>query len=118
MLDEIEGRMLPRSLLEFSDVQPEDKYEFPAAMWEQAIDKIPTKKQMERLQVAYPVIVIEKFLKSLANHKEEIAWRMQRRHENIVAQMKKELRKEGEKKKKIAEVNVLQHELMSQFFEN
>ncbi|XP_018567603.1 uncharacterized protein LOC108908153 [Anoplophora glabripennis] len=103
LLDELEDKMLPRSMLEFSDAAPEDKYEFPAAMWEQAIDKIPTKKQMERLQTAYPVILIEKFLKCLSSHKEEIAWRMQRRHENIVGQMKKELRKEGEKKKKLAE---------------
>lgn len=54
--------MLPKSILEFSDTLPEDKYEFPAAMWEQAIDKIPTKKQMDRLQLAYPIILIEKWV--------------------------------------------------------
>ncbi|KAJ8970893.1 hypothetical protein NQ314_000980 [Rhamnusium bicolor] len=103
LLDEIEARNMPKSFFDASEVAPEDKYELPAAMWEQAIDKIPTKKQMESLQIAYPVVLIERFLKSLSDHKEEIAMRMQRRHENIVTQMKKELRKEGEKKKNMAE---------------
>ncbi|KAJ8924526.1 hypothetical protein NQ315_007324 [Exocentrus adspersus] len=103
LLDDLEEKVIPISLLQVSDIQPEDKYEFPAAMWEQAIDKIPTKKQMARLQDSYPYILIEKFLQSLSTHKEQIAMRMQRRHENIVTQMKKELRKEGEKKRKVAE---------------
>lgn len=61
LLDEIEVKILPKSLLEFSsEIQPEDRYEFPAAMWQQAIDKIPTKKQMDHMQVVYPLILIEK----------------------------------------------------------
>lgn len=103
LLDDIEQRLLPQSMFDTSDILPEDKYKFPAAMWEQAIDKIPTKEQMERLQKAYPLGLVRKFLESLSAYKEVIAVRMQRRHENIVSQMKKEMRKESEKKKRMAE---------------
>lgn len=103
VLDELEQKVMPQSFFEASELLPEDKYKFPAVMWEQAIDKLPTKEQMERLQAAYPLSVIKKFLECLSAYKEKIAMRMQRRHENIVSQMKKEMRKEGEKKRKIAE---------------
>lgn len=96
-MDDLEERVMPKSFFE-SSVLPQDKYEFPAAMWEQAINKVPTMKVIERLQAVYPVLVIERFLKLLTDYKEEIAMRMQRRHENLATQMKKELRKEGERK--------------------
>ncbi|VEN48521.1 unnamed protein product [Callosobruchus maculatus] len=103
ILDNLEEKLMPKSFFDVSDVLPEDKYKMPAAMWEQAIDKIPAKNHMESLQKAYPLVVIMKFLECLSNYKENIALRMQRRHENVVTQMKKELRKEGEKKKKMME---------------
>lgn len=96
MLDDIEEALLPQSFFE-TTLEPDDKFELPSAMWEQAINKAPSKKHMEKLQGAYPLGVIEKFLEFLANYKEELAVRLQRRHEHIVAQMRKELRKEGEK---------------------
>ncbi|KAF5283976.1 hypothetical protein FQR65_LT13668 [Abscondita terminalis] len=96
VLDEIEHQTMPLSFFDVS-VQPEDKVELPAAMWEQAINKVPNKKLMDKLFNAYPNVLIEKFLDLLSNEKEEIAIRMQRRHETIASQMRKELRKEGEK---------------------
>lgn len=45
-----------------------------------------------------------RFLELLSNYKEEIAIKMQKRHENMIGQMKKELRKEGEADKKKLEV--------------
>lgn len=103
VLDDLEEKIMPQSFFGTSDLLPEDKYKFPAVMWEQAINKIPTKDQMERLQKAYPLSLVKKFLECLSDFKETIAVRMQRRHENIVSQMKREMRKESEKKKKIAE---------------
>lgn len=103
VLDDIEQKVMPQSFFDVSDAQPDDKYKFPAAMWEQAIDKIPTKHHMEKLQKAYPLPLIQKFLSCLSDYKENIAIRMQRRHENIVGQMRKEMRKEGDKKRKEAE---------------
>lgn len=103
VLDDLEQKVMPISFFETSELLPEDKYKFPAAMWEQAIDKIPTRDQMDKLQKAYPLSLVRKFLECLSAYKELIARRMQRRHENIVSQMKKEMRKEGEKKKKSAE---------------
>lgn len=103
VLDDLEQKLMPQSFFETSELLPEDKYKFPAAMWEQAINKIPTKDQMERLQKAYPLSLVMKFLDCLSEHKEIIALRMQKRHENIVSQMKREMRKEGEKKKRMAE---------------
>lgn len=55
-----------------------------------------------------------RFLDLLANQKEEIAIRMQKRHEHIVAQMKKELRKEGEKgSKKMDDAQVAYDQAMA-----
>ncbi|KAK4884846.1 hypothetical protein RN001_001117 [Aquatica leii] len=96
ILDELEHQTMPLSFFDVS-VQPEDKIELPAAMWEQAINKVPKRQLMEKLFNQYPNVVIEKFLDLLSNEKEDIAIRMQRRHEAIVSQMRKELRKEGEK---------------------
>lgn len=42
----------------------------------------------------------------LSNYKEDIAMRMQKRHENIVSQMKKDLRKDGEADKKRMNVSI------------
>ncbi|EFA06809.2 uncharacterized protein LOC662519 [Tribolium castaneum] len=102
LLDEIEKGILAKSFFETS-VTPEDKFLLPPAMWEQAINKIPNKKLLEKLRDNYPMILIEKFLKLLSDYKEEIAVRMHRRHENIAAQMKRELRREDEKGKKLVE---------------
>ncbi|KAF2885988.1 hypothetical protein ILUMI_20185, partial [Ignelater luminosus] len=96
VLDDIQEKTLPPSFFDIS-VQEQDKIDLPGAMWEQAINKQPNKKNMDALFAKYPHVLIEKFLDLLANEKEAIAVRMQRRHENIVAQMRKELRKEGEK---------------------
>lgn len=51
---------MPQSFFD-SSLQAEDKYALPAAMWEQAINKPPSKKNMERLQANYPLVVIEKY---------------------------------------------------------
>lgn len=48
-----------------------------------------------------------RFLELLSNYKEETAIRMQKRHENIVSQLKKELRKDGEEDKNKMIVSVL-----------
>ncbi|KAK5648308.1 hypothetical protein RI129_003200 [Pyrocoelia pectoralis] len=96
VLDEIEQRTMPLSFFDVS-LQPEDVVELPATMWEQAINKFPNRKLMEMLFNNYPNPLIEKFLDLLSNEKETIAIRMQRKHENMVSQMRKELRKEGEK---------------------
>ncbi|XP_060531088.1 uncharacterized protein LOC132704831 [Cylas formicarius] len=101
-LDDIEEKVMPKSFFETS-TEPEDEYLLPSAMWQQAINKLPTKKQIERLMQAYPVPVIEKLIQYLSQFKEEIAERVHKRHENIATQMKKELRKEGIRKKKEAE---------------
>lgn len=103
ILDQLEQRVMPQSFFDVTELLPEDKYKFPAAMWEQAIDKIPTRDQMDRLMHAYPLSLIKKFLECLSAYKENIAVRMQRRHETIVSQMKKEMRKEGEKRRRLAE---------------
>ncbi|KAJ3648501.1 hypothetical protein Zmor_020299 [Zophobas morio] len=102
ILDEIERSVLSKSVFETS-VTAEDKFLLPAYMWEQAINKAPNKKHLERLFEVYPAILIEKFLQLLSDHKEEIAQRMQRRHENIAAQMKHALRKEDEKGKRVVD---------------
>ncbi|KAF2901326.1 hypothetical protein ILUMI_04860 [Ignelater luminosus] len=96
VVDDVQEKPLPPSVFDTS-VQEQDKIDLPAAMWEQAINKQPNKKNMDALFEKYPHVLIEKFLELLANEKEAIAMRMQRRHENIVAEMRKELRKEGEK---------------------
>ncbi|GJQ82431.1 hypothetical protein Trydic_g11845 [Trypoxylus dichotomus] len=105
VLDNIEAT-LPKSFFDTS-VMHQDKYELPSIMWEQAINKAPTKKNLANLQERYPEMVNRKFLRLLANQKEEMALRMQRRHDNIVSQMKKELRIEGEKLVKWVEANTL-----------
>ncbi|XP_017780750.1 PREDICTED: uncharacterized protein LOC108565682 [Nicrophorus vespilloides] len=99
MLDDIEAT-LKASFFDASEVEDEDKYELPAAMWEYVINRPPNKKNMEAMQVMYPVFLVEKFMALLSDQKENIALRMQARHENIVTQMKKDLRKEGEKLRK------------------
>ncbi|KAB0800105.1 hypothetical protein PPYR_07985 [Photinus pyralis] len=96
VLDEIEQRTMPLSFFDVS-LQPEDVVELPATMWEQAINKYPNRKLMESLFSNYPHNLINKFIDLLANEKETIAIRMQKKHENISSQMRKELRKEGEK---------------------
>lgn len=58
-LDDVAQKTMPASFWEYS-VQPEDKFELPAAMWEQAINKAPLKRHMELLQTAYPLSLIEK----------------------------------------------------------
>lgn len=52
---------MPQSFFD-SSVQPIDKFVLPAAMWEQAINKPPSKRNMERLQANYPLVVIEKYV--------------------------------------------------------
>ncbi|CAH1169550.1 unnamed protein product [Phaedon cochleariae] len=103
VLDQIEDKMMRKSFFDVSEPQPEDRYKLPAAMWQQAIDRAPAKGHMDRLLKMYPMYLVKKFLEYLSDHKEVIAIRMQRRHENIATQMKKALRKEGERKKKKAE---------------
>ncbi|XP_022914679.2 myosin heavy chain, clone 203-like [Onthophagus taurus] len=95
VLDNIE-KSLPKSFFDMS-LSEEDRYKLPSLMWEQAICKAPQKKNLITLQETYPGILVKKFIELMANQKEEIAIRMQRRHDNIVSQMKKELRIEGEK---------------------
>ncbi|XP_050515734.1 uncharacterized protein LOC114345139 [Diabrotica virgifera virgifera] len=104
ILDEIEEKLVPpKSFFDVSEPAVEDKYKLPAAMWEQVIEKAPARKIMELLLQAYPLAVVKKYVIYLGDYKEQIAQRMQRRHENVVSQMKKELRKEGEKMKLTAE---------------
>ncbi|XP_056636814.1 uncharacterized protein LOC130445274 [Diorhabda sublineata] len=104
ILDDVEEKLIaPQSFFDVSEPTPEDKYKLPAAMWEQMIDRAPNKKLMERLLQAYPLPLIKKYVEYLSDYKEVIAQRMQRRHENVVSQMKKELRKEGERMKQMAE---------------
>ncbi|RZC43002.1 uncharacterized protein BDFB_011753, partial [Asbolus verrucosus] len=74
LLDEIEQNLVSKSFFETSVIE-EDKCQLPAAM----------------------------FLELLSNHKEEIAIRIHRRHENIASQMKRELRREDDKGKKLVE---------------
>ncbi|XP_030763780.1 uncharacterized protein LOC115888254 [Sitophilus oryzae] len=102
ILDNIEDKIMPH-LFEASEVEPDDEYQLPAAMWQQAIDKMPSRKQLVLLKERYPIPVVEKFIIYLAAYKETIAERMHKRHERIATQMKKELRKESTKKKKEAE---------------
>ncbi|KAJ3638080.1 hypothetical protein MTP99_001488 [Tenebrio molitor] len=102
LLDEIEQGIVSKSIFETS-VTAEDKFQLPAAMWEQVINKAPNRKNLEKLRDTYPMILVEKFLELLSNHKEEIAMRMHRRHENIAAQMKRELRREDEKGKNMVD---------------
>lgn len=102
ILDDIEQKVMPQ-LFEVTAVEPDEEYQLPAAMWQQAIEKMPNKRHMESLKMMYPIPVVEQFIILLAAFKEEIAERMHRRHERIATQMKKELKKEGSKKKKEAE---------------
>ncbi|KAF7280617.1 uncharacterized protein LOC143204855 [Rhynchophorus ferrugineus] len=102
ILDDIEEKVMPH-LFEISETHPDDEYQLPAAMWQQAIDKMPSKKQIDLLKETYPIPVVEKFIIFLAAFKEEIAERMHRRHERLATQMKKELKKESVKKKAEAE---------------
>ncbi|CAG9765463.1 unnamed protein product [Ceutorhynchus assimilis] len=102
ILDDIEQKMLPQ-LFDVSATEPEDEYQLPAAMWQQAIEKMPSRRQMEHLKLAYPIPVVERFIVLLAAFKEDIAERMHRMHERIATQMKRELRKEGLKKKREAD---------------
>ncbi|KAL3288842.1 hypothetical protein HHI36_003288 [Cryptolaemus montrouzieri] len=96
ILDEIEQKMMPHSFFDESAL-PEDKYELPSVMWEQAINKYPNKVNMEKMKGKYPVFMIERFIDLLAKLKEEIAMQMHKRHENLLTQMKKELRIEAER---------------------
>lgn len=59
-LDDLEEQVLPQSFFDTSGLAPGDKMILPAAMWEQAINKPPSKKNMEALQAVYPLSVIEK----------------------------------------------------------
>lgn len=59
MLDDIEAT-LKASFFDASEVEDEDKYELPAAMWEYVINRPPNKKNMEAMQVMYPVFLVEK----------------------------------------------------------
>lgn len=59
LLDEIERGVMSKSFFEAS-VTEEDKFMLPPAMWEQAINKIPNKKLLEKLRDSYPMILIEK----------------------------------------------------------
>lgn len=102
ILDDIQQKLMPH-LFDVSAVEPDDEYKLPAAMWQQTIEKMPSKGQMETLKQCYPIPVVEKFVIYLAAFKEEIAERMHKRHEAIATQMKKELRKESTKKKKEAD---------------
>ncbi|XP_045476907.1 uncharacterized protein LOC123682369 [Harmonia axyridis] len=99
ILDEIEQKLMPESFFDDSAL-PEDKYELPAVMWEQAINKYPSKANIAKLKAHYPMFLVEKFVELLAKLKEEIAMQMHRRHENMLTQMKKELRMEGERGQK------------------
>lgn len=102
ILDDIEEKMMPH-LFEVSAIEPDDEYQLPAAMWQQAIEKMPNRRQMTALKDTYPGPIVERFIVYLAALKEEIAERTHRRHERIATQMKKELRKESTRKKKEAD---------------
>lgn len=99
VLDNI-GAELEQSFFEASGIAEENKYELPCAMWEYCINKPPTKKAITTLKETYPPFLVEIFLQLMANMKEEIAMRMQRRHVNIISQMKQELNTESVKLKK------------------
>lgn len=58
-LDDLEEEVMPQSFFDAS-LLAEDKVVLPAAMWEQVINKPPSRKNMEKLQAAYPLPVIEK----------------------------------------------------------
>ncbi|KAL1506659.1 hypothetical protein ABEB36_005984 [Hypothenemus hampei] len=102
ILDDIEQKIIPH-IFDVSTIEPDDEYQLPAAMWQQAIEKMPSRKQMDSLKQKYPIPVVERFIIYIAAFKEEIAERIHRTHEKIVTQMKKELRKEASKKKKEVE---------------
>lgn len=59
MLDDIGDKVVPKSFFETS-VRPDDKFELPAIMWQEAINKAPSKKNQERLLETYPVFLVEK----------------------------------------------------------
>ncbi|KAK9873406.1 hypothetical protein WA026_022465 [Henosepilachna vigintioctopunctata] len=99
VLDEIEQKIMTQSFFDDSAL-PEDKYELPSVMWEQAINKYPNRSNIDKLKQAYPLFMIEAFVDLLAKLKEEIALQMHKRHEHMITQMKKELRIEGEKGQK------------------
>lgn len=60
LLDEIEKSVMTKSFFETS-VTEDDKYQLPAAMWEQAIKKAPNKKHIDKLRDNYPLSIIEKY---------------------------------------------------------
>ena len=60
ILDEIERSVLSKSVFETS-VTAEDNVLDPAELVEQAINKAPNKKHLERLFEVYPAILIEKY---------------------------------------------------------
>lgn len=68
MLDDLEERVMPKSFFDVSDPMPDDNYKMPAAMWEQAIEKVPTKNHMDRLKEMYPFSVIKKYGSSPYNN--------------------------------------------------
>lgn len=105
VLDNI-GAELEQSFFEASGIAEENKYELPCAMWEYCINKPPTKKAITTLKETYPPFLVEIFLQLMANMKEEIAMRMQRRHVNIISQMKQELNTESVKLKKRVDVRL------------
>ncbi|GLV36695.1 Serine Protease Immune Response Integrator [Carabus blaptoides fortunei] len=102
-LDNIEAQTMQESFWDASmqaeDIYKEDMKAHGQKMWSQAINSGPKKKFMNLIEDKYPPFVIKKFLKLLADEKEKIAVRIQRRHENIVSQLRRELRKEREKGK-------------------
>jgi hypothetical protein len=59
LLDEIEQGIVSKSIFETS-VTAEDKFQLPAAMWEQVINKAPNRKNLEKLRDTYPMILVEK----------------------------------------------------------
>lgn len=61
VLDDIEEKIKPKSFFE-STIMEEDKFELPSAMWEQVINRAPSKKHMEQLQAGYPLLVVERYV--------------------------------------------------------
>ncbi|XP_066146387.1 uncharacterized protein [Euwallacea fornicatus] len=101
-LDDTEQKVM-RQLFEVPQVEPDDEYQLPAAMWQQAIEKMPHRRHMEALKQKYPNTVVKKFISYLTSFKEEIVERVHKRHQRIATQMKKDLRNETAKKKKEVE---------------
>lgn len=61
-MDDIEQKLMPQSFFDDSAL-PEDKYELPAVMWEQAINKYPNRGNINKLKEKYPMFLIQKLVK-------------------------------------------------------